>query len=66
MQEEIRKNGAGGVPIHLMDGNRDGQGVGHGEGYQYPHNFEGHWVEQQYLPDGLEGRKFYQPYDQCY
>lgn len=66
VQEEIRKNGAGGVPIHLMDANRDGQGFGHGEGYQYPHNFEGHWVEQQYLPDGLEGRKFYQPSDQGY
>ena len=61
VQEEIRKNGAGGVPIHLMDANRDGQGFGHGEGYQYPHNFEGHWVEQQYLPDGLEGRQFYHP-----
>ncbi|MBP7213825.1 MAG: AAA family ATPase [Anaerolineaceae bacterium] len=64
VQEEIRKNGAGGVPIHLMDANRDGQGFGHGEGYQYPHNFEGHWVEQQYLPDGLEGRQFYHPSDQ--
>ena len=66
VQEEIRKNGAGGVPIHLMDANRDGEGFGHGEGYQYPHNFEGHWVEQQYLPDGLEGRQFYQPSDQGY
>ena len=64
VQEEIRKNGAGGVPFHLMDANRDGQGFGHGEGYQYPHNFEGHWVEQQYLPDGLEGRQFYHPSDQ--
>jgi len=64
VQEEIRKNGAGGVPIHLMDANRDGQSFGHGEGYQYPHNFEGHWVEQQYLPDGLEGRQFYHPSDQ--
>ena len=64
VQEEIRKNGAGGVPIHLMDANRDDQGFGHGEGYQYPHNFEGHWVEQQYLPDGLEDRQFYHPSDQ--
>ena len=39
-----------------MDGNRDAKGFGHGQGYLYPHSFEGHWVKQQYLPDGLADR----------
>ncbi len=49
------------VPNHLRDGNRDKEGFGHGEGYIYPHAFRDHWVAQQYLPDGLQGRVFYEP-----
>jgi putative ATPase len=49
------------IPNHLRDGSRDKQGFGHGEGYQYPHAFTGHWVAQQYLPKELRGRIFYQP-----
>ena len=49
------------VPVHLRDASRDAQGFGHGEGYQYPHAFRGHWVAQQYLPASLQGRVFYQP-----
>ncbi|NLE84218.1 MAG: AAA family ATPase [Chloroflexi bacterium] len=64
VQEEIKKNGAGSVPTHLMDGSRDAEGFGHGKGYLYPHSFNGHWVRQQYLPDGLEQREFYKPSDQ--
>ena len=30
------------------------------QGYLYPHNFPGHWVRQQYLPDLLEGTHYYQ------
>ena len=47
-----------------MDGSRDAEGFGHGKGYLYPHSFNGHWVRQQYLPDGLEQREFYKPSDQ--
>lgn len=47
------------IPNHLKDGNRDKEGFGHGVGYKYPHSFQDHWVEQQYLPDLLQGRKFY-------
>ncbi|NLW72577.1 MAG: AAA family ATPase [Chloroflexi bacterium] len=61
VQEEIAQNGARAVPIHLMDDNRDAKGFGHGEGYLYPHSFDGHWVGQQYLPDGLVGKQFYHP-----
>ncbi len=49
------------VPAHLRDGNRDKEGFGHGEGYLYPHAYRDHWVAQQYLPDALQGRVFYQP-----
>jgi len=66
VQEEIEKNGAKPVPIHLMDASRDGKGLGHGQGYDYPHNHEGHWVKQQYLPDELKDRRFYHPSDQGY
>jgi len=54
------------VPNHLRDGNRDKEGFGHGKGYLYPHAFQDHWVSQQYLPKGLQGRMFYQPSDQGY
>ncbi len=51
----------GEVPIHLKDGSRDKEGFGHGQGYLYPHAYRDHWVAQQYLPDALQGRVFYQP-----
>jgi putative ATPase len=57
----IEQEGAQPVPIHLMDANRDAKGFGHGKGYQYPHGFPGHYVEQQYLPDAVQGKHFYQP-----
>ena len=57
----IEQEGAKPVPIHLMDASRDAKGFGHGKGYQYPHSFPGHYVEQQYLPDEVLGRHFYQP-----
>jgi putative ATPase len=37
--------------------------MGFGSAYQYPHDFEGQWVRQQYLPDALVGRRFYEPGD---
>ena len=54
------------VPNHLKDGNRDKEGFGHGKGYLYPHAFRDHWVAQQYLPDSLQGKLFYQPSNQGY
>ncbi|MFZ2489367.1 MAG: AAA family ATPase [Anaerolineae bacterium] len=51
------------VPTHLRDANRDKEGFGHGEGYLYPHAYRDHWVAQQYLPEGLQGKVFYQPGD---
>src|SRR5512136_2845543 len=62
----VEKEQPGEVPVHLKDDNRDSEGFGHGEGYLYPHAYRDHWVAQQYLPDRLQGRLFYQPSDQGY
>ncbi|HZW03741.1 MAG TPA: AAA family ATPase [Anaerolineaceae bacterium] len=66
VRERIEREGVGPVPTHLMDGNRDAKGFGHGKGYQYPHSFPGHFVPQQYLPTPLVGTTFYHPSDQGY
>jgi putative ATPase len=63
---EIKENGTGPVPAHLMDASRDAKGLGHGQGYDYPHNHEGHWTPQQYLPSSMLGNTFYHPSDQGY
>ncbi|MCP4752992.1 MAG: AAA family ATPase [Proteobacteria bacterium] len=54
------------VPNHLRDASRDKEGFGHGQGYLYPHSYRDHWVAQQYLPETLQGRVFYQPTDRGY
>jgi putative ATPase len=63
-QKYIKEHGLGAVPTHLMDNNRDAKGLGHGQGYQYPHEFPGHFVAQQYLPAEVQGTIFYKPSDQ--
>jgi putative ATPase len=59
--EAVQTEKAGEVPDPLKDANRDGEGLGHGKGYLYPHAYRDHWVPQQYLPGGLQGRVFYNP-----
>ena len=50
------------VPAHLQDGSHPGsQRLGHGIGYKYAHDFPGHYVEQQYLPDEIKDYRFYDP-----
>lgn len=49
------------VPNHLRDASRDSKGFGHGEGYLYPHAYKDHFVAQQYLPNSLQGKVFYNP-----
>ncbi len=50
------------VPSHLRDPHYSGaKELGHGEGYKYVHEYEGHYVKQQYLPDELLGRVYYEP-----
>ena len=62
----VEKEQEADVPNHLKDGNRDKEGFGHGQGYLYPHAYRDHWVAQQYLPDALQGKMFYEPGDQGY
>lgn len=64
--ELIEREGAGEVPQHLKDSSRDGQALGHGRGYQYPHMAEDHFLPQQYLPSSLLGTYFYTPSQQGY
>jgi putative ATPase len=64
--ETVEKEQEAEVPNHLKDGNRDSEGFGHGKGYLYPHAYRDHWIAQQYLPDSLQGKVFYQPGDLGY
>ena len=54
------------VPDHLKDGNRDAYALGHGKGYQYPHDAPDHYLPQQYLPKEVLGTYFYTPSNQGY
>ncbi|CAM3819342.1 replication-associated recombination protein A [Mesobacillus zeae] len=59
---DIRAGKSGDVPDHLRDGHYKGaKELGRGIGYQYPHDFEGGWVKQQYLPDKLKNKVYYHP-----
>lgn len=63
--ETVRNERTGAVPPHLRDTSYSGaKTLGHGNGYLYPHNYSGHWVKQQYLPDNLKDRVFYRPSEQ--
>lgn len=51
-------------PKHLRNPAHPGlRGHGYGAGYKYPHNYPEHWVEQDYLPEVLKGRQYYEPSD---
>ena len=55
------------VPSHLQDAHYKGsKKMGHGVGYLYAHDYPNHYVEQQYMPSELLGRKFYHPTDNGY
>ena len=57
--EEVRRSGNLPVPLHLRNApTKLMKDLGYGDGYKYPHDYEGHFVEQQYMPDELEGREF--------
>ncbi len=63
-REAVRDEKTREVPVHLRDASYAGaKQLGHGEGYQYAHEFEGHIVEQEYVPNG---ERFYVPSDQGY
>ena len=64
--KRIEDEGITAVPRHLQDSNRDARALGHGQGYQYPHEAPDHFLPQQYLPQPLLGTYFYAPSDQGY
>ena len=65
--EDIRSKDTGKVPSYLRDASYVGaQKMDHGIGYKYPHDFDRAYINQQYLPDELIGKKYYKPTDYGY
>jgi putative ATPase len=58
---EVSKGPERPVPMHLRDASKDGEALGHGKGYKYPHDFPNHYTAQEYMP---EPKKFYEPTEQ--
>ena len=57
---DVEKKDTGTIPMHIRNAPIDGmKNLGYGEGYLYPHDFPGHYVKQQYLPDKMLGTKYY-------
>ena len=57
---DVRAGRTGNIPRELQNVHADGTGFEREQGYLYPHDFPGHWVRQQYLPDALKGKKYYE------
>ena len=58
--EDVANNDTGEIPMHIRNAPVEKmKELGYSEGYKYPHDFPGHWVEQQYLPDKMLGTKYY-------
>ncbi len=57
---DIKKGKSGDFPRHLQNVHADSYTMEREQGYLYPHDFPGHWVRQQYLPDELVGTKYYE------
>jgi putative ATPase len=61
-KRDVEEFGALPVPTHLRNASSAlGKSLGFGQGYQYPHNFDGHYVVENYLPEELRGRRYYEP-----
>ncbi|MBU5593555.1 replication-associated recombination protein A [Amphibacillus sp. MSJ-3] len=59
---DVKHQDIGEVPKHLKDSHYSGASqLGHGIDYKYPHDYPGGWVKQDYLPDPLKNKKYYQP-----
>ena len=58
--EDVANSDTGEIPMHIRNAPIEKmRELGYNEGYLYPHDFPGHWVEQQYLPDKMVGTKYY-------
>lgn len=59
---DVKNKDTGEIPMHIRNAPAEGmKNEGYSVGYLYPHDFPGHWVEQQYLPDKMLGTKYYIP-----
>ncbi len=59
---DVSTKDTGEIPMHIRNAPIEKmKELGYSEGYLYPHNFKGHYVEQQYLPDKMLGTKYYEP-----
>ena len=60
-EELVRETGNLPIPKHLQDAHYKGaKNLNRGIGYKYPHDYPGHYVEQQYLPDEIKDETFYE------
>jgi putative ATPase len=67
VQQDIQHGRNEPVPLHLRNPVTPlMRGMGYGKGYRYAHDYSGHFVEQQNLPDSLQGKRYYTPGDQGY
>jgi putative ATPase len=57
---DVRKGKGGDFPRHLQNMHADSYTMEREQGYLYPHDFPNHWVQQQYLPDELVGKQYYE------
>ena len=57
---DVKAGRTGDIPRELQNVHADSAGLEREQGYLYPHDFPGHWVQQQYLPEELKNRKYYQ------
>lgn len=57
---DVRAGHVGAFPRELQNVHADGAGFEREQGYKYPHNYPGHWVKQQYLPDDLKNARYYE------
>lgn len=63
----VRQSGAQPVPTHLRNApTRLMKDIGYGDGYRYPHDYPGAWVDQDYLPESLRGQRFYESSERGY
>jgi len=67
VQQDVERSRNEPVPLHLRNPvTKLMRQLGHGKGYKYAHDYPGHFVEQQNLPDLLKGKRYYSPSDQGY
>ncbi len=64
--EDVSTKDTGEIPMHIRNAPIEGmKSEGYGVGYKYPHDYPGHYVEQQYLPDEMVGTKYYIKDENC-